>query len=126
MKHITTIIFSIILFSCSKNNYKLTYRKPVKGYVFSEDFNPINDVSIKYDSLDLLSPTNIKTNHKGSFVFPKIEIANTIETKRRISLLSSQLYITKEGYKKIVIELKEFEKNEKDTIYIDTLQMKKS
>ncbi len=109
--------------SCSKNNQNLVYRKPIKGYVHSNFSKPIENVSIRYDSLDLLSSRDIKSNKDGLFVFPKILAQNKLEFKKRISKLSSKVYLTKKGYKTIIIDLNNFEKSEIDTIFIDTIYM---
>ncbi|WP_375605049.1 hypothetical protein [Flavobacterium davisii] len=97
--------------------------------MYSEKNLPVNDVSIKYDSLDILSPTNIKTDKKGLFILPKIILKNDLQAKRRISKLSSLIYITKKGYKKTTIDSKKFVKNEaktNDTIDIGNIYLEKT
>ena len=121
--NLSLCVLVFVFSSCSKNNQNLVYRKPIKGYVYSISSKPIENVSIRYDSLDLLSSRDIKSSENGLFVFPKILTQNKLEFKKRINKLSSKIYLTKKGYKTAIIDLNNFEKSESDTIFTDTIYM---
>ena len=119
------IFHFIILFglfsSCDTQSY--IYRKPVVGLVF--DKIPLADVSVVYDSLDVLSPQNIITNKKGWFILPKIEMDNYEDFKSYVKGINSIILIKKKGYILKKINLKKYDTG-KDTIRLGVIHLEKA
>jgi hypothetical protein len=104
--------------SCSKN---IVYRKPVVGLVKNTENKPLSNVHIYYDSLDVLSPRNIVSESNGQFIFPKIEIKDSQESKRKIQKLSQFIFFRKDGYKIKKYDISKF--NNSDTIRLGIIQL---
>lgn len=116
---ITGIIFlNITNSSCSKNR---VYRKPVVGIVRNTDNKPLSNVHIYYDSLDVLSPRNITSGSNGQFIFPKIEVEDSQESKRKIQKLNQFIFFRKDGYKIKKYDISKF--NDSDTIRLGIIQL---
>lgn len=109
----------IILFSSCSENYILN--KAVKGKIVSNDL-AIKDVSIKYDSTDVLSPQNIKTDLSGFFILPKVEIRGYKEFISLQKETNVNLIITKSNYKTIKINLDKYN-NDNDTIDVGIIYL---
>lgn len=109
----------IILFSSCSENYIL--HKAVKGKIVSNDL-AIKDVSIKYDSTDVLSPQNIKTDLSGFFILPKVEIRGYKEFISLQKETNVNLIITKSNYKTIKINLDKYN-NDNDTIDVGIIYL---
>lgn len=116
---ITSIIFlNLINSSCSKN---IVYRQSVVGVIRDIENKPLSHVHIYYDTLDILSPRNIFSGSNGQFVFPKIEVENSQESKRKIKKLSHFIFFKKIGYKIKKYDISKF--NHSDTIRLGVIQL---
>lgn len=122
MKLIFYFIILLGLFS-SCNNKSYLYRKPVVGLIY--DKTPLADVSVVYDSLDVLSPQNIVTNKDGRFVLPKIEMDNYGDFISSVKEINSIILIKKKGYFLKKIDLKKYDKS-KDTIRVGVIHLEKA
>ena len=113
------IILLWLFFSCNTGSY--IYRKPVIGLIY-DDKIPLPNVSIVYDSSDILSPRNVTTNNKGQFILPKIEMKNYQNFIKSIKEINSIIILKKKGYDIKKINLKAYDRN-KDTIDIGTIYL---
>lgn len=122
MKFISHLIILLGLFSsCDIQPY--TYRKPVVGLIYDKE--PLKDVSVVYESSDVLSPQNIKTNEKGRFVLPKIEMRDYEDFKNSVKGITSIVIIKKVGYKPKTIDIKKYNTT-KDTINVGIVHLEKT
>ncbi|OMQ10523.1 hypothetical protein [[Flexibacter] sp. ATCC 35103] len=123
MKKLITIklLVVIILLSSCKENY--TLRKVVIGRIVNNDL-PLKDVSLKYDSTDVLSPQNIKTDNKGFFIMPKIELSDYKEFISRQKEINNDIIIKKENFKNTTIKIDKYDKSI-DTIDLGIIQLDK-
>lgn len=119
IKFYLTILLGLFS-SCNTTSY--IYRKSVIGLI-RDDKTPLPNVSIVYDSLDVLSPRNVITNNKGQFILPKIEMKNYQNFIKSIKEINSMIIIKKKGYDTKKINLKTYDMN-KDTIDIGTIYLK--
>ena len=119
IKFYLTILLGLFS-SCNTVSY--IYRKSVIGLI-RDDKIPLPDVSIVYDSSDILSPSNVTTNKKGQFILPKIEIKNYHNFIKSIRGINSIIILKKKGYDIKKINLKDYDRN-KDTIDIGTIYLK--
>lgn len=115
------IILSGLFLSCNTQSYR--YRKPVAGLIY--DKTPLADVSVVYDSSDVLSPQNIVTNKNGRFILPKIEMNNYEDFTSSVKRINSIIFIKKKGYILKKIDLKKYDNNE-DTIRVGTIHLEKA
>ncbi|SHE38844.1 hypothetical protein SAMN05443633_101142 [Chryseobacterium arachidis] len=81
----------------------------------------MSNVHIYYDSLDVLSLRNIVSGSSGQFIFPKIEIEDSQESKRKIQKLSQFIFFKKDGYKIKKYDISKF--NNSDTIRLGIIQL---
>lgn len=114
----SVLFLDITNYSCSKN---IVYRKPVVGIVKNSENKALANVQIYYDSSDILSPRNILSGSNGHFIFPKIEIDDSQESKRKIHKLSQFIFFRKDGYKIKKYDMSKF--NNSDTIRLGIIQL---
>lgn len=114
------IILFVLVSSCDTESY--LYRKPVTGMVY--DQIPLADVSVGYDSLDVLSPQDIMTNKNGRFILPKIEMENHEDFINSVKGINSIILIKKKGYILKKIDLKKYDTS-KDTIKVGVIHLEK-
>ncbi|MFH7001882.1 hypothetical protein [Flavobacterium bizetiae] len=105
------LVLITLISSCNKN---YTLQKTVKGKIVNNNL-AIKDVSIKYESTNVLSPQNVKTDKNGFFIMPKIEIRGYKEFISRQKEINSQMIINKSNYKTIRINIDKYDKGH-DTI----------
>ncbi len=115
---IGTVFLNITNYSCSKN---IVYRKPVVGIVKNSENKTLANVQVYYDSSDILSPRNITSRSNGYFIFPKIEIEDSQESKRKIHKLNQFIFFRKDGYKIKKYDLSKF--NNSDTIKLGIIRL---
>lgn len=115
------IILSGLFTSCNTQTY--SYRKPVVGLVY--DKTPLADVSVVYDSLDVLSPQHIVTSKNGLFILPKIEMDNYDEFVSAVKRINSIIFIKKNGYILKKVDLKKYDTS-KDTIRVGVIHLEKA
>ncbi len=115
---IGTVFLNITNYSCSKN---IVYRKPVVGIVKNSENKTLANVQVYYDSSDILSPRSITSRSNGYFIFPKIEIEDSQESKRKIHKLNQFIFFRKDGYKIKKYDLSKF--NNSDTIKLGIIRL---
>lgn len=112
------VFLNITNYSCSKN---IVYRKPVVGIVKNSENKALANVQVYYDSSDILSPRNIISGSNGYFIFPKVEIDDSQESKRKIHKLNQFIFFRKEGYKIKKYDVSKFDNS--DTIKLGIIRL---
>lgn len=113
--------------SCKSEQYTLI--EPVKGKIVSvSDKNPINAVKIYIDKNAFNAFDTISTKNDGRFFINKVTI-NNYKNLRLQREISYNLSIEKKGYKKVMIDVRNFRNHEqptaKDTIDLGIIYLHK-
>jgi hypothetical protein len=131
----TAVIWIVILFTsaCKNNEYLLI--ESVKGkIVSSSDKKPVGEAKIYVDKSAFNAFDTINTQNDGHFFVDKVSVSDFKDMHRQRDV-SYKFVIEKKGFKKMVIDVRNYKKNEtpslNDTIdlgiiYLDKLKAHKN
>lgn len=118
--YLISLLLILLTSSCKSRQYLLI--EPVKGKVVSSaDKKPVAEVKVYVDRNAFNAFDTVSTNAAGTFFVDKMTVRNYKDMHLQ-NEVSYNFFIEKEGYKKVMIDVRKYRKNTNPTV-TDTIDL---